>query len=371
MKGKERTIRALNFEAADRIPIAGGWIKHAGFLEKASGISLKYKFRMNEWENPLRAVVQAYKNVGADIIPYDIVLPEKADEVTESGCSKIRGLNISPDLTFRSPEDVVTKYVQNLSSPNDLRESFEFEKEYEEFTRIAKEAQDELGDDMLWMPQADPIGFHSGLDRFGYKNYLLALIRHTGSMARYFEHFGELARLHNDVMAAAMVEENLDSPCVMLGSDICGNHGPMVPPKLLDEIYFPYVKRAIEPLQRKGIKTIWHCDGNVTPIFDSLLDLGVDGFQGFQEETGVNFPKIMAMKAKSGEPLIVFGSISVTTTLPFGTVEDVKRDVERCIDLAEGRGGFVLMTANIAQPDTPIENIFAMYRHAAKYGTGK
>ena len=127
---------------------------------------------------------------------------------------------------------------------------------------------------------------------------------------------------------------------------------------------------AIEPLQRKHVKTLWHCDGNVTPIFDALLNLGMDGFQGFQEETGVSFPEIMNTRAKSGKPLIVLGSISVTTTLPFGTVEDVKRDVERCINLAEGRGGFILMTANVAQPDIPIENIFAMYKHAVEFGKG-
>jgi hypothetical protein len=51
--------------------------------------------------------------------------------------------------------------------------------------------------------------------------------------------------------------------------------------------------------------------------------------------------------------LIVFGSISVTTTLPFGTVDDVRKDVERCIDLAEGRGGFVLWLSNVAQRDVP------------------
>ena len=371
MKGKERTIRTLNFEETDRIPINGGWFKHADFLEKASGISLKYRFRMNDWENPLRAVVQAYKNVGADVIAYNIVLPETTDQVTETGCVKIQGLNVKRDPTYKSPEDVITKCIDDLPSPLDVEESFNFEMEYDDFTRRTKEAQDELGEDMLWIPTADAVGFHDGLLQFGYRNYLLAMMRYRDSVARYFEYLGELARLRNEVIATAMVEENLDSPCVMLGSDICGNHGPMAPPKILDEIYFPYVERAIRPLQRKGVKTIWHCDGNFTPIFDKLLEMGIDGFQGFQEETGVDLSEIMETRAKSGKPVIVFGSISVTTTLPLGTVEDVKRDVERCISLAEGRGGFILMTANVVQPDTPIENIFAMYKHGVEFGKGK
>lgn len=371
MKGKERSIRALNFEETDRIPIDGGWVKHADFLERASGISLKYKFRRNDWENPLRAAVQAYRNVGADVIAYGIALPEKEDEITERGCIKIRGLNISRDPTYKSPEDVVTKYVEDLPSPKEVRENFDFESEYADFTCRTKEAQDELGEDMLWIPTANAVDFHRGFEQFGYRNYLLALTQYEDSMASYFEYWGELARLRNEVIANAIAEENLDSPCVMLGSDICDNHGPMVTPKLLDEIYFPYVKRAIQPLQRKDVKTIWHCDGNVTPIIPSVLDTGVDGLQGFQEEVGVDFPKIIDTNAKSGKPLLVLGSISVTTTLPFGTVDDVKRDVERCIKLAEGRGGFVLMTSNVVQPDTPIENIFTMYKHANEYGKAK
>jgi len=47
----------------------------------------------------------------------------------------------------------------------------------------------------------------------------------------------------------------------------------------------------------------------------------------------------------------------VTSTLPFGTVEDVKRDVERCINLAidRGRGGFFLMTANVVNQMYPLK----------------
>jgi hypothetical protein len=370
LKGKERALRALNFEKKDRIPMNGGWIKHVDFLEKASGINLRYGFRMTEWENPLRAAVQAYKNVGADIIAYNIILPELLDEITASGCIRFSGLNINLNPTYKTPEDFVGKYVNNLPSAQDVRESFDFQKDYDTFSRRIKMAQDECGEDILWIPTGDAVEFHKGIENFSYHNYLAAMVRHTKSMLKYFEYLGELARLHNEVMANAITEENL-TPLVMLGSDICDNHGPMVSPKILNEIYFPHVRRAIEPFQKKGIKTIWHCDGNVNPIFETLLNMGIDGFQGFQEECGVNFQKIINTKSRSGKPLIVFGSISVTSTLPFGTVEDVKKDVERCIKSAEGRGGFVLMTANVIQPDTPIENIYAMYKHGAEFGKGK
>jgi len=126
------------------------------------------------------------------------------------------------------------------------------------------------------------------------------------------------------------------------------------------------LKRAIEPLKDAGIKIIWHCDGNIMPILDRLIDVGIDGLQGFQEECGVDFAKLAQMRSKSGDKLILLGSISVTITLPFGTVEDVKRDVERCIEIAAPGGGFVLAPTSTVGPDIPVENIFAMYEYGKK-----
>lgn len=369
MDGRERALRALNFEETDRIPIQGGWFKSPKFLEMASGVKMKYGFTMNAWENPMRAIARAYMNVGADIT-WSLVVPESEDEITTAGCVMIDGLNVNKDPRYNSPDDVVTKYVDVLPEPGQVRDSFDFEAEYDHFVRGTKVTQGEYGDAMLWLNGAHVPPFHVGFSQFGYRNYLGAIIKHREPMRRYFEYWGETCRLYNEVIAKATAEEGL-TPFLIAGSDACDDHGPMVSPRIMDEIYFPYVRRSVEPLQSAGIKVLWHCDGNVMPILGSLMEIGFDGLQGFQEETGVDFPKIMDMKGKSGRPLIVFGSISVTTTLPFGTVEDVKKDVERCIDLAEGRGGFALWLSNVAQPDVPVENIFAMYEHARRYGTGK
>jgi len=370
LSGKERALGALNFEETDRVPIHGGWIKHSRFLEMASGTKMRYGFTMNTWENPLRAIARAYMNVGADVT-WHLIVPERGDQLTSKGFVKVHGLYVNKDPRYGSPADVVTKYVDVLPSPQQLRDSFNFEVEYDNFVYESKTAQDEYGDAMLWLNSAHVPPFHAGLNLFGYENYFGAILRCGSSMRKYFEHLGEQCRLQNEVIAEATVEQDL-APFVWVGSDVCDDHGSMVSPRILDEIYFPYVKSSIEPLQKAGIKVIWHCDGNIMPILASLTNIaGVDGLQGFQEEAGVDFQRILNLKTKSGKLFIVFGSISVTTTLPFGTMEEVKKDVERCIDQASGRSGFILCTTSAAQPDVPVENIFAMYKHAKEYGKGK
>ena len=118
--------------------------------------------------------------------------------------------------------------------------------------------------------------------------------------------------------------------------------------RTLGEIYFPELQRAIQPLVDNDVGIIWHCDGNIVPIVDQLIDLGVSGLQGFQEEAGVPYQQMVRLESKWGRPLIIWGCVSVTTTLPFGAVEDVKAAVRRSFTLAgAGRG------MRLARPDSP------------------
>lgn len=165
--------------------------------------------------------------------------------------------------------------------------------------------------------------------------------------------------------------EKLGVPKVMLtGQDICGTKGLMVSPALLDELYWPNVARAIEPLRRSDFKLIWHSDGNVLPIVDTIIDLGFAGFQGFQEELGVHIADLIKKPAKNGDRLLFFGSLSVTSTLPWGTVQDVRDAVEHSTDVTDGKGLFIL-SANTINPEVPLENIRTMYEWPRAYARAR
>lgn len=368
-KGKERALRALNFEEVDRVPIMGGWCAHAGFLANASGVKMRYDYAMTTWENPMRAALQAYKNVGADLIP-QFILPKRLETTTGDTLGRptefsVGGARAVDPLRYKTPEDVL-EYVQNLPKLQDLKSSFEFDNHFRRYVTEVKEAQEECGDDILWLNGYGQCGF-MWYSTFGYTPYLLACIRYSKEMKKLFEYSAEEGRLMNEVISTAVREEGFP-PFVYGGQDICYNHGPMLNIKLLDEIYFPCLKRAVTPLKDAGIKIIWHCDGNIMPIVKNLLDAGIDGFQGFQEECGVDLVQLAKLKTKSGGKPILFGSVSVTSTLPLGTVEDVKRSVEKSIDVCAHGGGFVLAPTSTVGPDVPVENIFTMYEHGKNYG---
>jgi len=156
-------------------------------------------------------------------------------------------------------------------------------------------------------------------------------------------------------------------PLTLIGTDICGGGGPVISPRFLREFYFPHVRRSIEPLREARFRTVWHSDGDFRPIVDDLLACGVSGFQGFQEAYGVDIADLARRRTLDGERLTLWAGPSVTTTLPFGTVEDVQRDVERIIDTLAAECALFILPANNILPDCPVDNVVAMYRHAAEY----
>jgi uroporphyrinogen decarboxylase len=221
---------------------------------------------------------------------------------------------------------------------------------------------------MLWIPYTGTSCAFMWYSQYGFRPYFLAIMKYPDEVERLYSYSGDLVRLKNRALAEAITNNGFP-PYVYFGEDICYNRGPMVPVDLLREIYFPHLRRSIEPLKEAGLKIVWHSDGNIMPILDDLLDSGVDGFQGFQQDTGPTLEHFANLKSRSGDKLILWGSVSVTKTLPFGTVADVEREVESCIDAAHEGGGFFLAPSSSVGPEVPDANILAMHRHAVEYGS--
>lgn len=70
---------------------------------------------------------------------------------------------------------------------------------------------------------------------------------------------------------------------------------------------------------------------------------------------------IVKRRTRSGDPLLIFGAMSVTTTLPFGTEYDAG-EVQRTIDVCRDNAMLVFTTSNDITPDIPLNNIRAFWQ---------
>ena len=69
-----------------------------------------------------------------------------------------------------------------------------------------------------------------------------------------------------------------------------------------------------------------------------------------------------------GGHLCFFGGADVQGTLPHGKPLDVKEEVKHLIDIfGSYSGGYIGGTSHTILPDTPSENVIALFRAFAKY----
>jgi hypothetical protein len=197
---------------------------------------------------------------------------------------------------------------------------------------------------------------------FGYTAFWTACALYPESVGKIYWARSLLSRERAKILVRLYHEYDL-LPLMFCGEDVCNNQGPMVSLKFLRRWYFPTVAMIIEPLVDAGVRLVHHCDGDVRPVLDDFLALGFSGLQGFQYELGLDLYDLKQRRSRLGEELLFFTGLSVSRTLPFGTVEEVRQEVDYFLDATGGGRGMFLFTSNVTGVEVPPENIQAAYRH--------
>ena len=96
-------------------------------------------------------------------------------------------------------------------------------------------------------------------------------------------------------------------------------------------------------------------------LMDDFVEIGFDVINPVQPEC----MDPAEVKRRWGDKITIHGGISLQRTLPFGTVQEVREEVETLIRKCGYNGGLVVFPSNVIQPDTSVENIIACY-HAAR-----
>jgi hypothetical protein len=146
------------------------------------------------------------------------------------------------------------------------------------------------------------------------------------------------------------------------GTDFGTQRGPFIPVETYRGLFKPYHARVNGLIHaRSRWKTFIHSCGGVAPLIPEFIEAGFDILNPVQcSATGMD---ARTLKKEFGKQLTFWGGGANTQeTLPFGTPDEVYREVRERIEIFGEGGGFVFDTVHNVQAQTPTENLQAMFR---------
>lgn len=143
------------------------------------------------------------------------------------------------------------------------------------------------------------------------------------------------------------------------GNDFGTQRALFISPQMWRDFIRKPLKRYFDAAHDHGCKVMKHSCGAVRDIIPALIEDGVDIIDPVQvAAAGMD---LAGLVRDFGASLCFHGGVDTQRTLPFGSTEDVRREVRSYRGLTRERGGYILCGSQEFIEDIPLENILAMY----------
>ena len=147
------------------------------------------------------------------------------------------------------------------------------------------------------------------------------------------------------------------------GDDVASQRAMMMSPKTWRALIKPELARVFALAKTHHLWLAYHCCGALRPIIPDLIEIGLDVLNPVQGSCPGMDP--FELKAEFGDRLAFMGGLDTQELLPHGTPAEVARATQRLLEgMTRDGGGYILAASHTIPPETPDENIFALYAAA-------
>lgn len=316
MSGKERTIMAIRHEQPDRVPLSVGMNRE----DVRTLVVHRYG-----------SLAVFYETLHIDLLTAITPAPNKCnpDFVEEL---MILGIDEITDDIFADPDDNA---------------------HYSQVTKLVEQhGTDKCIVGHVW-------GVLEGAYSFmGVQETLLQLALWTPQTQHLFERLSNWSRR----VAENLITLGID--VIQLSADAGANNAMLIHPRTWHERVYPYDIRIIQVGKAYGMPCALHSCGYISPIVDSIIDMGIDMIHPFQQSAGMDLRHI---KARWGDKLAIHGGLDLRYYLPHATEAELTNHVRDNVLACKSGGGFVFSTEHTVQPDTTLDRVELAYRTALQY----
>lgn len=128
------------------------------------------------------------------------------------------------------------------------------------------------------------------------------------------------------------------------------------------QLYKPFHKRINDWIHaHTGWKTMKHCCGACRPLIEGFIEAGFDVLNPVQCSAKGMEPE--GLVEDFGDRIVFWGGgVDTQKTLPFGTPDEVYRQVQERTEIFSRKKGFVFAAIHNIQCSTPVDNVLAMFK---------
>jgi uroporphyrinogen decarboxylase len=179
----------------------------------------------------------------------------------------------------------------------------------------------------------------------GVENLSIAIMTERDWVEEMMEHLTKMT-LHLIENALPGVEVDV----AWWWEDMCFNKGPLISPKLFQELMVPRYKRITDALKKCNIDiNILDCDGCIYELVPGWLEAGINCM--FPIEAAHTDP--LKLREKYGSDILLAGGVNKLELIRGKAAID--RELERILPLIEN-GGYIPTVDHRVPPDVSFEN---------------
>lgn len=165
------------------------------------------------------------------------------------------------------------------------------------------------------------------------------------------------------VRLAGMAADRYRLDWLWTGDDAASQQAMLMSPAAWRDLVKPNLKKIIDAGKSRGLPVAFHSCGAISPIIPDLIEIGVNVLNPVQGNCAGMNPS--ELKRQFGSDIAFMGGVDTQYLLPQGTVDEVRSVTAKLIgDMTSDGGGYILAASHTLPPETPLENIFALYAEA-------